>query len=998
MDFLKRATSVVMSVLLLLAMLPIAASAETETGRLGSSNVYYELNDDGTLRLYGSGATPNYSGTNQSPFVEIGYINKIIVDEGVTKLGDYIFERCDVTEVSLPTSLRELGMFAFGGCEYLEEIELQKATKTFGIGVFYRCSSLKKITFLANTINCFKLYENENGFSFNSLLSPVENASVYIPLPITVNESFSSGTTTAVNTYEQAAAMFNKNGNTVYCVNDNATVKWKNYDGTVLETDTNATQGEIPTYEGATPEKPVDDNYGYVFSGWSPEPFAVLGDMSYTATFEAVDKTAYIDENGVTQYAGARTLTGTETELPGGWYLVDRDITYTNNLKFTGDVHIILADGATMNMLGTTNYSVLSDAGLSIYCQEGRTGALISDGIVATYVKICGGNVNIVNTVITAYDVDIYGGRVDVGTFIWSLGGNMNVYGGNISVSNYISVKNAVTIGYKNSTDSIYSKEYRISETGTGTQAITIADGQSFKNADDATEIFTGTADLDAVKEKTLVPYSYNTITYTSDEYGTVTGVSGANFGDEVTLTVSPNTGCYLDSLTVKDGNNNEITVTDGKFKMPDSAVTVTADFEIHTYTVNFVIDGVTVETDENVPYGDLPIFNGEITETYFDSDGMEYRFAGWSPEPAEVTDDITYTATYALSGRIRVNYLDEYQNTQTVIANILTGNETTLTEGWYFVKDNISYSGELKLLDSVNLILGNNSVMSTVRGITYAHSGSPWYLNVYAQSGQSGQPGTLNINDVSTFYSLKVCGGNVNFKSIMALNTSILGGRFTSTGIMAINDGEITLGCNTADSSITVDSYSGTVKIVDGQTLIDGNRAYRGTVSDNSKLSNKTLVAGVLEYDINEDDVEDINDIAFIIAASEGEVTMTASQSANADLNADGVIDAFDAAALDRIFYSSEIRDGDVNQDGDIDIADYAMIKSHISGVDSDESHPANLLDKAYLGNDYASFKDNYSDGVIITAQYYTADINKDRAVDAFDLFYLDKIINGVS
>jgi len=157
MNLLRKITSVFIAALMLLATVPITASAETQTGRLGTSNVYYELTDDGTLRLYGSGATPNYSGTNESPFVEIGYINKIIVDEGVTKLGDYIFERCDVTEVSLPTSLRELGMFVFGGCEYLEEIELQSATRTFGIGVFYHCSSLKKITFHVIVFNYMKM-------------------------------------------------------------------------------------------------------------------------------------------------------------------------------------------------------------------------------------------------------------------------------------------------------------------------------------------------------------------------------------------------------------------------------------------------------------------------------------------------------------------------------------------------------------------------------------------------------------------------------------------------------------------------------------------------------------------------------------------------------------------------------------------------------------------------------------------------------------------------
>ncbi|HAQ63163.1 MAG TPA: hypothetical protein DCR23_01750, partial [Ruminococcaceae bacterium] len=384
----------------------------------------------------------------------------------------------------------------------------------------------------------------------------------------------------------------------------------------------------------------------------------------------------------------------------------------------------------------------------------------------------------------------------------------------------------------------------------------------------------------------------------------------------------------------------------------------------------------------------------GVITETYFDSNGIEYRFAGWSPEPAEVVDNITYTATYAPSGRIRVDYLDENQNTQTVIANILTGNETIIREGWYFVKDSVSYSGKLELLDSVNLILGNDAVMTAAKGFTYAHAASPWYLNVYAQSAQGG---TLNINDVSTFYGLKVCGGNVNFKTVMALNTSILGGRFTATGIMALDGGEITLGCNTEDSSITVGSYTGTVKIADGQTLIDGKRAYRGTVSDISKLADKTLVAGELEYDINEDDVEDVNDIAFIIAASVGEVTMTETQAAKADLNGDGVTDAFDAAELDRILFADGSDKGDVDQDGDIDLADYAMAKAHLSGVSSDENLPANLLDKSYLTSEYDSIKDNYPDGTIITQPYYCADYNSDKAVDAFDLFCLDKKLNSL-
>ena len=36
--------------------------------------------------------------------------------------------------------------------------------------------------------------------------------------------------------------------------------------------------------------------------------------------------------------------------------------------------------------------------------------------------------------------------------------------------------------------------------------------------------------------------------------------------------------------------------------------------------------------------------------------------------------------------------------------------------------------------------------------------------------------------------------------------------------------------------------------------------------------------------------------------------------------------------------------------------------------------------------------------DGVIITQQYYCADYDSDKAVDAFDLFCLDKYLNGLA
>ena len=288
----KKTVSFLLSLLILLSVfgtVPMSASAASETGRLGSSDVYFELTDDGTLRLYGRGATPDYPHeAYSSPFYDYPF-ERVVVEDGITKLGNCLFAECSgFEEISLPQSLLAVGDVTFGACSSLKEITFPARTKTFGFAEFISCSSLKKITFEANSITCYGLYEN----SPNGLLNGISEANIYLSIPVTVTETF-SGTATTVSSYEDAAALFNKNDNTVYCVNDNATIKWKNSDGTVLETDENATQGEIPTYDGETPTQKSNDTYCCVFNSWTPAPFAVMGDMSYTATYTVQGEHTY---------------------------------------------------------------------------------------------------------------------------------------------------------------------------------------------------------------------------------------------------------------------------------------------------------------------------------------------------------------------------------------------------------------------------------------------------------------------------------------------------------------------------------------------------------------------------------------------------------------------------------------------------------------------------------------------------------------------------------
>ena len=644
----KKLISLLLAVLMVVTMLPLSAIPAMATDdeayegaeiiESGECGLYVEwkLNSLGTLFLERNGpngATYDYPTEKNSPFRNDSRIKKVVVMEGVTYLGRMLFrDLSNLTEVVFEEGLQEMEFGVFSGCSSLTQLELPASFNRFTtVAPFYE-SGIKKLTFKGNNLNT----NTESGYAWDRFLS---NVDIYVPLPFTLNGA-------KLSTYEEVEQALAHNGNRVYCVNDNATVKWKDYDGTVLETDENAAQGVIPSFDSATPSRPSDSANAYYFTGWTPEPREVTGDMVYTATYASYGKSTYIDENGEEQEIFARPLTGTETELPGGWYVVNQDITYSNKLKITGEASIILADGATLNIESGYILNVDETKPLNIYCQKDKSGVLSATTIYAGSVNMYGGNLNVSFMLAAKNVVNIFDGNVNAG-YIWAIenGGKIKILGGSVNVEIQLAARENITLGYKNPTDSIYIKNF--DDTA---PVINIVEGQSFANAADLSQLYSGTAAYTDIKDKKLVPYAHNSITYARSLYGEVTGVSEADYGDEITLTVTPDEGYALNELTVTTEDNKNIEVVDNKFIMPATAVTVSATFiSTKRYTVKWVIDEEVVETDENIPFGATPEYNGE-TPQKAPTAQFTYTFDGWSPAITPVASDITYTAQFVIT------------------------------------------------------------------------------------------------------------------------------------------------------------------------------------------------------------------------------------------------------------------------------------------------------------------------------------------------------------
>lgn len=106
----------------------------------------WKLDSKGTLTISGTGAMTDYTKSGVAPWnKDCEEIRFVVIENGVTTIGEYAFENCTLLEsVVISDSVEKIGKYAFSGCSALKRISLPDSIAQIGDYAF-RASGLEAV-------------------------------------------------------------------------------------------------------------------------------------------------------------------------------------------------------------------------------------------------------------------------------------------------------------------------------------------------------------------------------------------------------------------------------------------------------------------------------------------------------------------------------------------------------------------------------------------------------------------------------------------------------------------------------------------------------------------------------------------------------------------------------------------------------------------------------------------------------------------------------------
>lgn len=430
------------------------------------------------------------------------------------------------------------------------------------------------------------------------------------------------------------------------------TITWKNGD-TMLETDTEVSEGILPTYDGAEPTKAADAQYSYVFAGWTPEVVTANGDVTYTAVFTSVlnkytvtwkngDTTLETDEN--VEYGTMPTYNGAEPQKAAdaqyvyvfsGWSPVISEVvgnaTYVAQFTSAPNSYTIVWKNGD-NTLET-------DENVTYGSTPSYDGATPAKDATAQYTYTFSGWTPQISSVT---------GSV---TYQAQFTETLRTYTVTFYSEDGLTVLDTVTVEY--GSNAVYSKSTPVKNATAGHTYVfeKWVTTQGGSVADDLTNVISDRSVYASFKEFVRKVTVY--IVSNNTDYGTVSVSTLNNVPYGATITVNGNTVTINGQSVTANANtataqytyifaNWTADATVGN----DTIITANFSRSVNSYTVTWKNGDDTLETDENVAYGTTPVYNGTLPTKESDNENL-YTFSGWSPAISSVTGDVTYIAEF---------------------------------------------------------------------------------------------------------------------------------------------------------------------------------------------------------------------------------------------------------------------------------------------------------------------------------------------------------------
>ena len=140
-------------------------------------NLTWKLYEDGTLNISGTGAMKDYNDDdNPSPVYQNSNVKKVVIEKGVTSIGNYAFSGClGLKSITIPDGITSIGNHAFDSCINLRSITLPDSITSIGMWAFYNCWNVSSIIIPDGVTSI-------EDFTFNSCISLT---SITIPNSVT---------------------------------------------------------------------------------------------------------------------------------------------------------------------------------------------------------------------------------------------------------------------------------------------------------------------------------------------------------------------------------------------------------------------------------------------------------------------------------------------------------------------------------------------------------------------------------------------------------------------------------------------------------------------------------------------------------------------------------------------------------------------------------------------------------------------------------------------